>query len=123
MLSLRRFDEGGWRDYLEELRPRFVGFRLVTGKVRIVWGVPLWALEETVSLLLRLLPLLPHLAPLLPGRARRVVSAWSGGASETLVPALEALLSQPWHDLLRLPSGEPLVSVETDEVFIEIRQY
>ena len=66
MMSLRRLDEQGMRDYLEELRPRFVTLRLTTGKIRIWWGMPLWAFEEVLSFGLRLLPLLPHLTPLLP---------------------------------------------------------
>lgn len=70
MMSLRRLDEQGMRDYLEELRPRFVTLRLTTGKIRIWWGMPLWAFEEVLSFGLRLLPLLPHLTPLLPTRAR-----------------------------------------------------
>lgn len=121
MVSLRRFDAEGWRSYLSELRPRFVTFRLVTGNVRLYWGVPLWALEQTVSLALRLLPLLPHLTPLLPARARPHLARWRGSQG-ALVGVLELLLSEPWHDLLRLPPGEPFVSVETDEVFLEIRQ-
>jgi hypothetical protein len=122
VLTLRQLDAEGWRSYLSELRPRYLTFRLVTGNVRLVWGVPLWALEQTTSLLLRLLPLLPHLAPLLPGRARRALSGWDAGSQSALVAALELLLSEPWHDLLRLPSGEPFVSIETDDVVLEIRQ-
>lgn len=122
MLSLRRFDGAGLRAYLDELRPRFVTFRLVTSDVRFTWGVPLWALEETASLLLRLLPLLPRLTPLFPRRAQQVLNAWSGTHSETVGTVLEALLSEPWNGLLRLPPGEPFVSIETGDVFIEIRQ-
>ena len=122
MLGLRRLDAEGWRSYLEELRPRFVIFRLATGRVRIFWGVPLWALEQTVSLALRLLPLLPHLTPLLPARVRPQLARWGGGSQSALIAALELLLSEPWHDLLRLPPGEPFVSIETDDVFLEIRQ-
>jgi hypothetical protein len=122
VLTLRRLDAEGWRSYLSELRPRFLTFRLVTGNVRIAWGVPLWALEQAASLLLRSLPLLPHLAPLLPGRARRALAGWDAGSQSALIAALDLLLSEPWHDLLRLPPGEPFVSVETDDVFLEIRQ-
>lgn len=113
------------RDYLEELRPRFVIFRLITPTLRIGWAVPLWALEQTVSLALRLLPLLPALAPLLSPRARQALgarvgtTAWTG---ETTLRALELLLSEPWHDLLRLPRGEPFISIETSDVLIEFRQ-
>ena len=122
MMSLRRLDEQGMRDYLEELRPRFVTLRLTTGKIRIWWGMPLWAFEEVLSFGLRLLPLLPHLTPLLPTRARAALGAWQTSNTEGLTAAVTTLLSERGRDLLRLPRGEPFVSIDTGEVSIEIRQ-
>ncbi len=91
MMSLRRLDEQGMRDYLEELRPRFVTLRLTTGKIRIWWGMPLWAFEEVLSFGLRLLPLLPHLTPLLPTRARAALGAWQTSNTEGLTAAVTTL--------------------------------
>lgn len=121
MLSLRRLDREGMQDYLEALRPRLVVFSLATPQLRLVWWMPLWALEQSASLLLRLLPLLPHLAPLL-GREVGEMPGGSGGEAGSWDSVLASLLSEPWHDLLRLPPGEPFISIETADVRLEIRQ-
>lgn len=124
MLRLRRLDEEGLRDYLDDLRPRFVTLRIRANNVRLWWGMPLWPLEEMLGFALRLAPLLPWLAPRLPEKVRRALPPASEGAGgPDAWDVLEALFGQTPRDMLRLPPGEVFVSVETDQADIEIRQH
>lgn len=138
MLQLRRFDEASRREYLDEVRPRLVVLRVRADKVRITWGVPLWAAEEVAGFLLGAAALLNAALPLAPLAWRRrlaqgitvrgrqlklehVVARPNEGASALeLFRTIDALAGGSLRDVLRVPAGEPYVNVRTGDTHIEI---
>ncbi len=124
MLRLRRLDSRGLAEFADELRPRFLTFKLQTPTINVRWGMPLWVVEEIVGFALRLAYLAAYVLPYLPESTRR---RW---ADRVVVPEtlqtplllLEELFSNRGHELLKLPPGEVFVSIQTVGTTIEIGQ-
>lgn len=123
MLRLRRLDPPGLRAYAEELRPRFLVLRVHAKGVNLRWAVPNWAIEEPVRFAVRLMPLLPVIARYLPARAAEPLRRLAAprGRRRTL-ELLDEFFSERHRDLFTLPPGEAFVSVETDDVHLEVKQ-
>lgn len=129
-MTLKHLDATGLRDYLASLRPRIVVVRVRVRDVRIVWAVPLWAIEETVAFALGALDLLAVAWPRLPEGLRTRLSrlegvvrpAGSAGGLRDLLGVVDELAGGRARDILRLPSGVPFVSVTTGEAHVEITQ-
>ena len=52
MLTAPRWgDPGWWARYWDDVRPRLLWLRIDADKVRIRWGMPEWALEESLRAL------------------------------------------------------------------------
>ena len=125
MIRLRRLDQEGFAAYVRELLPRFLVLRVRAKGVSFRWAVPSWALEELMRFALRLLPLAPRVARYLPEKARRPVQRYTSGAGDrrSALAHLDEFFSENHRDLLVLPPGEPFVSIDTDDVSIEIKPY
>ena len=124
-MRLRRLDQEGFAAYVRELMPRFLLLRVRAKGVSFRWAVPSWALEELMRFGLRLLPLAPRMARYLPDKARRTVRQYTAGAGDgrSTLAHLDQFFSERHRDLLVLPPGEPFVSIDTDDVSIEIKPY
>jgi hypothetical protein len=129
----RRGDAAWWARAWEDARPRLLWLRLDADRVRIRWGMPLWALEESLRAVFLLGPWLLWFARHLPVSRRRDTSdrARRGGfrlaidlSGDPGPPPWEAgraLLEGAGEGMLRLPSGEPYVRIEAGRgVRIEI---
>lgn len=125
-----------WVRYLDDVRPRLLWLRLEADKVRIRWGVPVWALEESLRALLLLGPWVLWIARHLPIKTRAKASGeWGRGRFRLDLDLSGEPGPAPWHTavallegagegMLRLPSGEPFVHVEAgDGVRIQIVSY
>ncbi|MFU8887292.1 MAG: hypothetical protein ACNA8N_01675 [Trueperaceae bacterium] len=125
-----------WVRYLDDVRPRLLWLRLEADKVRIRWGVPVWALEESLRALLLLGPWVLWFARHLPIKTRAKASGeWGRGRFRLDLDLSGEPGPAPWHTavallegagegMLRLPSGEPFVHVEAgDGVRIQIVSY
>ncbi len=137
MQSWPRWGEADWWvRYLDDVRPRLLWLRLEADKVRIRWGVPVWALEESLRALLLLGPWALWIARHLPTKARAKASGefkrgrfrldldLSGEPGPAPWHTAIALLEGAGEGMLRLPSGEPFVHVEAgDGVKIQIVSY
>jgi hypothetical protein len=133
--SWTRWGEPGWWErYWDDVRPRIVLVRVRSGRFDLRWGMPLWALEESLRFALLALPWLSYGRRRLgAGRERQPTrssrSARSPGEAPSRPPwgTLLALLEGQGEGLLRLGRGEPFVLVEAAEgdqqVLIEITQY
>lgn len=126
-------EPGWWERYLEDVRPRLVLLRLRIDRVDVRWGVPLWALEESLRFVVLTLPWLFYGARRLPARWRgplvrsKRMARWSTERSQRPPwHALVALLEGYGDGMLRLERGEPFVLVEAGadgrRVLIEITQ-
>lgn len=104
-----------WQGVWDEVRPRFVTFRLRVGNIRLSWAFPLWAPEESLVFAAKASPL----ALSLFRRWRRNPP----GPPEPVLPVLRPLLSEDGKHLLRLPSGEPFLSIRTKDSEIDIGQF
>lgn len=146
-MQLRRFDRAGRRQYLDEIRPRFVVLRLRTDGANITWGAPLWAAEEVLGFMLGTAALMKALLPLTPRAWRqrlnqgleiagRTVPLMSPAAEVAYVerPSTTAALAEAWRtidslaggalrDMLRIPLGEPYVEVRAGDTLVEIATY
>ncbi|NLG09259.1 MAG: hypothetical protein GX560_08425 [Deinococcales bacterium] len=142
MMTLRSFDEAGRRAYLDEVRPRFLVLRVRAERVNLVWGFPLWALEEVVAFVLGATALLNAALPLLPaswrarlrGGVRVGGRSFELGAAAAAAPAptgerlalgrvlelLNDLAAGSLRDVLRLPPGEPYVEVDAQGARVSI---
>jgi hypothetical protein len=129
-MRLRSLDAEGVRAYLDELRPRLVTLRVDTGRVRLRWAVPAWAIEEPLRFLLRSLGIALAVAP---GVTRRLLER--SGAGRAVAPggptatnpddlwhAVDRLFSEADRDLLKLPADLPFVDVETNDVRVHVGQ-
>ena len=125
MIRIRRLDREGFAAYVQELLPRFLVLRFRAKGVSFRWAVPSWAIEELMRFTVRLLPLAPRIARYLPRKVRQPVERFMVGAGSrrSLLAHLDAFFSETYRDLLVLPKGEPFVSIDTDEVSIEIKPY
>lgn len=146
-MLLRRFDRAGRREYLDEIRPRFVVLRLRTDGANITWGGPLWAAEEVLGFMLGTAALIKVLLPLAPRAWRQRLNQGLVVASRTVPlmtpapevqhvsrPSTAAALMEAWRTVdslaggalrgvLRIPPGEPYVEVRTGDTLIEIATY
>jgi hypothetical protein len=134
MLEAPRWgDAGWWARTWADARPRLLWLRIDAERVRIRWGMPVWALEESLRALFLLGPWFLWFARHLPMRLRRNLSGRVRGArfrlqidlsGEPGPPPWEAgraLLEGAGEDMLRLPPGEPYVHIEAGrDVRIEI---
>jgi len=125
MMRLRPLDADGVRRYVDELRPRFVLVRVRADRVRFDWAVPLSPFEEILTFVLGAAMLLPWLAPMMPERARAALPALTTGAgkptpSHDLIEHFDALAGGALRDLLRIPNGEPYVSVRAAGATIDV---
>lgn len=137
MLTAPRWgDPGWWVRYWEDVRPRLLWLRIDADKVRIRWGMPEWALEESLRALLLLGPWVLWIARHLPIEARAKASGefkrgrfridldLSGEPGRAPWHTAVALLEGAGEGMLRLPPGEPFVQVEAgDGVKILIVSY
>lgn len=130
VLTPRRPDAGGLRDYLAALRPRVVVVRVSAGKVRLALAFPLWALEEIAAFALGALELAEAAWPRLPARLRTRLG-WLEGRGElgadgdawaAVARTLDELAGGRARDILRLPPGVPFLSVTTDQAKVEVTQ-
>lgn len=132
MLALRRLDAAGRRELLDELRPRFVLVRVRARRVRVAWPVPLGPLEELAAFALGAASLAMALGARLP-----LPSRWTRTGSgaldlrpagrdadvatvRALVARLDDLAGGALRDVLRLPSGEPYLSVRSGDTAIDL---
>ncbi len=130
-MQLRRLDADGLRDYLGEIRPRFVVLRLRSGKANITWGVPLWAAEEVLGFALGVAALLNALAPRALTRfGAGGVRAEAGNSPQNTTAALlaawrtlNALAGGSLRDVLRVPPGEAYLEVRAANTHIQIAAY
>lgn len=131
MLTLPRpSDPAWWRAYAHDVRPRMLMLHVRADRVRLRWGVPVWALEETLRAVLLVGPWALWVARCAPrawrGGWHGTVGSFSfdlrGAAGTPPWPALRALLEGQggWLDL---PDGEPFVQIVTDDATIDIRPW
>jgi hypothetical protein len=132
---LPHWEEPGWWDrYWHDVRPRLVLVRVHVDRFRLRWGMPLWALEESLRFALLALPWIAYGWRWLPARWRSELARPDRRARIVLespdrVPwaALVALLEGHGEGMLRLESGEPFVLVEAGDgeqrVQVEITQF
>lgn len=122
-MTLRPLDAAGRSAYLREIRPRFLAVRIASGRVRIGWWLPTWALEEPIRLLLRLAPIAVALAPAV---AQRVLASSPFGSApgerRNWWQATDELFSERYRDLLSLPDGVPLLDVTSGQARIVIEE-
>ena len=152
MLGLRRLDGPGRRAYLDDLRPRVLVVRIRAGKVRLLWAVPMAPFEGLLAFALGVALLAPTVAPVLPRRVRarlerpggplavahRTASQVASGAFTGATGSEHAIAAEPPRGLLarlsliaggglgealRLPPGIPYLSVQADDVAIDVRPY
>ncbi|MDQ3458098.1 MAG: hypothetical protein M3498_02150 [Deinococcota bacterium] len=98
---------------LYEARPRLLYLRLEAGRFRLRWVMPLWVLEELLLFALRLMTLLVW-----SNRYLKVLPAIS--APYQLSPEQVLAGLTPGRELLRLPSGEPYLSLKTTDFTLEL---
>lgn len=148
MLAPRDLSGPGLREYWEDIRPRIVLLRVRTGSINIVWGVPLWAIEEVIAFAVGAALLVRAALPLLPpswrdraGEPLRKLGvfslSWQANAelheegiaqadarSSAAARDVYALLNEfaggSLSGLLRLPPGEPYVKVAASGTLVEI---
>jgi hypothetical protein len=126
-------DPAWWAGYWDDVRPRLLWLRLDADRFRLRWGVPVWALEESLRALFLLGPWFLWIARQLPiplrtkakGEFRRgrfhLELDLSGEPGPAPWHTLRALLEGAGDGMLRMPSGEPFVHIEAGrEVRIEI---
>lgn len=130
--GLPRWDDPGyWARFLDDLRPRFVVVRIRSGRLGLRWGVPLWAVEESLRFVLLALPWLAYAWRAAPERWRREPSR--PGRRHRVVPparapwgALHALLEGHGRGVLRMDPGVPFVHVEAkggaERIVVEVTQ-
>jgi len=129
-MRLRSLDADGVRAYLDELRPRLLTVRVDTGRIRLRWAVPAWAIEEPLRFLLRTLGIAMAVAP---GLTRRLIDRTGAGRAVAPRPPAAAKPDDLWHavdrlfseadrDLLKLPADLPFVDVETTDVRVYVGQ-
>lgn len=146
MLRPRSFTREERSAYLQDVRPRFLLLRVRADKVNIVWGVPLWALEEVAAFALGATAFLSILRPVLPAQwsarlyglmpsALNRFSATDPAAAKPppkahksrLVPDLfrltDELAGGSLRDVLRLPPGESYVLVNAGDTRVELTAY
>ena len=125
-----------WARYWDDARPQLLWLRLEAGKVRIRWGVPVWALEESLRAVFLLGPWVLWFARHLPIKPRsRAVGEFRRGRLRLALDLSGEPGPAPWHTvrallegtgegMLRLPSGEPFVHIEAGrDVNIRIVSY
>ena len=117
----RWHDPAWWRNYWFDVRPRLLWLEVRGRGIHLRWGMPAWALEETLRGLALMLPWLWWALQRIPGAARRVRVAGgrfrrraaARGAPDPAPWALTwALLARGGEGMLLLPSGEPLFDLE-----------
>jgi len=126
-------DAAWWACTWDDVRPRLLWLRIDAERVRIRWGMPVWALEESLRALFLLGPWVLWIARHLPVRTRSRASGafgrgrfrldldLSGDPGPPPWHAARALLEGAGDGMLRLPAGEPFVLVEAGrDVRIEI---
>jgi hypothetical protein len=130
-----RWEESAWWErYWQDVRPRLVLVRIKVERIDIRWGVPLWALEESLRFVLLTLPWVAYGWRWLPPRWRSELARPERRARIAIEPtttppwsSFVALLEGYGDGMLRLESGEPFVSVEAGDggkrVFVEITQF
>ncbi len=137
MTSWPRWGEAEWwARYWGDVRPRLLWLRLEADKVRIRWGVPVWALEETLRAVLLIGPWVLWTLRHLPIKARTRASGefrrgrfrldldLSGKPGPAPWHTALALLEGAGEGMLLLPPGEPFVHIEAgDGVRIQIISY
>ena len=143
MLKLRRLDPSGLRAYLDELRPRVLVVRVRAKGFRFAWAVPMAPFELLLGFALSSALLASPLLRWLPGEAGdRYAGAldragWAshayaaggrGGRERTAPPEglmarLSLVAAGGLGEALRLPPGVPYLSVEADDVAIDVRPY
>jgi hypothetical protein len=134
MLEAPRWGDGAWwARAWADARPRLLWLRLDADRVRIRWGMPVWALEESLRAVLpprSVGPLVrPPPAAVASGEHERPGAAGppplafdlSGDPGPPPWEAGRALLEGAGEGMLRLPPGEPYVLIEAGrDVRIEI---
>jgi hypothetical protein len=128
------WDEPGWWDrYWRDVRPRMLLLRIRALRFDLRWGVPLWAIEESLRFALLVLPWVAYGWRWIPERWRTEL-ARPGRRARIVIeptdrppwPALLALLEGHGEGMLRLEPGEPFVLVEARDagqrVLVEITQ-
>lgn len=131
MLTLPRLsDPAWWRAYVRDVRPRMMLLQVRAERIHVRWGVPVWALEETLRAVLLVGPWALWVARCAPkswrtgwhGAVGSVAFDLRGAAGTPPWPALRALLEQQggWLDL---PDGEPFVQIEANDALIVIRPW
>jgi hypothetical protein len=134
MLETPRWgDAAWWARAWDDARPRLLWLRLDADRFRIRWGMPVWALEESLRAVFLLGPWVLWFARHLPlawrsgmsGRVRRarfrLAIDLSGEPGPAPWAAGRALLEGAGEGMLRLPPGEPYVHIEAGrDVRIEI---
>jgi hypothetical protein len=123
---LRKLDRAGRAAFLADLRPRFLVVRVRAKGVHFRWAVPSWAVEEVLRFAVRLAPFAPAIVPLLPKRAAeplaRFTASSAGRSRRRWLELLDAFFSEHDRNILILPPGEPLISIETADVAFEVEQ-
>jgi len=126
-------DAAWWARAWDDARPRLLWLRLDADRFRIRWGMPVWALEESLRAVFLLGPWVLWFARHLPASLRRGMSGrvrrarfrfeidLSGEPGPAPWAAGRALLEGAGEGMLRLPPGEPYVHIEAGrDVRIEI---
>jgi hypothetical protein len=134
MLQWPRWDDPRWWNrYWADVRPRLLWLRLDADRVRIRWGVPVWALEESLRALLLLGPWVLWFVRHLPLKARgerrrefargrfRLRLDLTGDPGPAPWHTARALLEGDGEGMLQLPPGESFIHIQAgDEVNIQI---
>jgi len=114
-------DFAWWRSYWFDVRPRLLWLEVRGRGIHLRWGMPAWALEETLRGLALTLPWLWWALQRLPGGTRRFQLQggrfhlrWSGEGPPGPAPwgLTWAILTGVGEGMLRLPPGEPFLDLE-----------
>lgn len=114
-------DRRWWRDYWFDVRPRMLWIDIRNERLHLRWGVPAWALEETVRALALITLWLSWLAQRIPSGARALTV--ERGRHRLPINRRSPPGPAPWgitwallegvgEGMLRLPPGVPFIEIQ-----------
>jgi hypothetical protein len=111
-------DPAWWSRYWDDVRPRFVLVRIRAERIHLRWGMPLWAVEESLRLVLLALPWVAYAWRWLPERWRAELAR----PDRRIRIAIEPTTRPPWHTLVALLQGhgEGMLRMERGLPFVQV---